>query len=307
MQTISFVIPVFRNEGSLALTYQKIISLFEEGLRNYQYEIIFVNDGSDDNSLAELLDIKAKDADRVTVLSFTRNFGQVPAIIAGFREAQGACLVNMSADLQDPPELIVEMVRHWEQQNKVVVAYRIGREDTALARLTSKVFYNLMKLSLPDMPAGGFDFVLLDRQAYTEFNAIEERNRFFQGDILWLGFGIKFLPYKRRKREIGRSQWTLAKKVKYFIDGWLNTSYLPIRFMSFVGMSTSVIGFLYLFYVVYARLFNKVPFRGYAFIVTLILVIGGLIMLMLGIIGEYTWRIYDETRDRKTYIIEKKY
>jgi polyisoprenyl-phosphate glycosyltransferase len=139
-------------------------------------------------------------------------------------------------------------------------------------------------------------------------NKFEEKNRFFQGDILWLGFGTKFLPYHRQKRTIGKSQWTISKKVKYFIDGVLNTSYVPIRMMSLLGMTTSLIGFIYALLITYGRLFLKSsPFQGWAPIMVLILIIGGLIMLMLGIIGEYIWRIYDEVRKRPNYIVKFKY
>ena len=145
----------------------------------------------------------------------------------------------------------------------------------------------------------------MDRAAIDVFAQLDERNRFFQGDILWMGFNIRFIPYKRLKRTIGKSQWSFSKKLKYFIDGSLNTSYLPIRFMSIAGVSVAVIGFLYALVVMYARFVNEVPFKGYAPIVILLLVIGGMIMLMLGIIGEYLWRIYDETRKRPIYIIKE--
>jgi dolichol-phosphate mannosyltransferase len=161
-----------------------------------------------------------------------------------------------------------------------------------------------MKIANPKMPEGGFDYVLLDRKPLDVFAEIDERNRFFQGDILWMGFNIKFIPYKRQKRTIGKSQWNFSKKLKYFIDGSLNTSYLPIRFMSIIGITTAILGFIYALIVAYARLINKVPFKGYAPIVILLLIIGGLIMIMLGIIGEYLWRVYDESRKRPVYIVK---
>jgi dolichol-phosphate mannosyltransferase len=304
---ISFVIPVFRNEGALLLTYQKLKKLFEQQLQNkYLYEIIFVNDGSDDNSINELLEIKNLDR-QVKIISFSRNFGQVPAIIAGFKESTGDCVVNMSADLQDPPELIIQMLQAWEQKNEIVICYRNDREDNFIANNTSKLFYGLMKYVNPKMPVGGFDFLLLDRKPVNEFNKIDERNRFFQGDILWLGYTIKFIPYKRQKRVIGKSQWSLSKKLKYFIDGLLNTSYIPIRLMSFLGIITAFVGFLYSLIIIYARIVHKTPFTGWAPIMIITLIIGGVIMIMLGIIGEYIWRIYDEARNRPIYIIKDKF
>jgi dolichol-phosphate mannosyltransferase len=298
---LSFVIPVFRNEGSIFPTYEKIKNLLIK--LNLDYEFIFVNDGSDDNSIFELVNIHNED-NKVKVLSFSRNFGQVPAIIAGMKEVTGDAAISLSADLQEPIELIESMITKWKAGNEIVICHRVDREDSFIANNTSAVFYKLIKISNPKMPKGGFDFLLIDKKALIYFNEIDERNRFFQGDILWLGFNTVFIPYNRLKRTIGKSQWTLSKKMKYFIDGLLNTSYVPIRLMSLIGIIISLLGFIYSFVITYNRFFNNTPFDGWAPIMILILIIGGLIMLMLGIIGEYVWRTYDETRKRPIYIIK---
>lgn len=301
---LSFVIPVFRNEGSITPTYQKLFDLVQS--LQVDYEFIFVNDGSDDNSIKELIALHEKDS-KVKVLSFSRNFGQVPAMIAGWKEVTGDSVITMSADLQEPIELIDEMITKWEAGNEIVICHRIDREDSFIANNTSLVFYKLMKYINPKMPKGGFDFLLIDKKALDILNQIDERNRFFQGDILWLGFNTAFIPYSRLKRTIGKSQWTLSKKLKYFIDGLLNTSYVPIRAMSLLGICFAMIGFIYSLVIAYSRFVNKTPFNGWAPIMILILIIGGLIMLMLGIIGEYVWRTYDETRKRPIYIIKDKF
>ncbi len=306
MKQISLVIPVFRNEGSLQPTYQQVLSLFKEQLTDFDYEFIFVNDGSDDNSMQELLQIRSADP-KVKVIDFTRNFGQVPAMVAGMKEASGQAIIAMSADLQDPVDLIAQMVSEWQHGNEIVICYRVDREDSIGANIASKFFYGLMKISNHRMPVGGFDFILLDETANEQLQKIDERNRFIQGDILWLGYNTKFIPYKRLKREIGKSQWTLAKKIKYFIDGFINTSYLPIRFISLLGFITALSGFIYALVIIYLRIVNETPFKGWAPIMVLLLIIGGIIMNMLGIIGEYIWRIYDESRKRPYYIIKKKY
>jgi dolichol-phosphate mannosyltransferase len=300
---ISFVIPVFRNAGSLEPTYLRIKNLF---LRlGYEGEIVFVNDGSDDNSQKELEALHQQDS-MVKVISFSRNFGQVAAITAGFRAASGECALLMSADLQDPIEKAEEMIQKWENGCEIAICFRAEREDSVFAMITSAFFYRLIKVALPKMPEGGFDFLLLDKKVLAEYNKLDERNRFFQGDILWLGFKVTFIPYSRQKRTIGKSQWSFSKKLKYFIDGLLNTSYIPIRLMSVFGLVTALTGFLYALLIVYERLIQKVPFSGWAPIMILILIIGGVIMLMLGIIGEYLWRSYDESRKRPLYIIDKK-
>lgn len=299
------MIPVYRNEGSILPTFNKIKELFLETKLKYQF--IFINDGSDDNSLNELQSVFLSDKANVKVISFSRNFGQVPAVIAGFKEASGDAVIMMSADLQEPIELIGQMIQKWETGSEIVICNRIDREDSYLANITSSFFYKLMKSVNPKMPRGGFDFLLLDRKALDVFNSIDERNRFIQGDFLWLGFALTFIPYKRLKRSIGKSQWTLKKKIKYFIDGFLTTSYTPIRIMSLMGLITAFGGFLYALVILYYKLFKDLPFDGWAPIMILILIIGGLIMLMLGIIGEYIWRTYDETRKRPIYIIKEKY
>lgn len=305
MKKISFILPVFRNKGSIGITCSMIAELFQTQLPELQLEILLVNDGSDDGSWEEIVAL-CEQYPYIKGMSFSRNFGQVPAIIAGTQHCTGDAAVIMSADLQDPVSLIADMISAWKEHSEIVICYRIDREDSAVARLTSSIFYRFMKIANPKIPKGGFDFVLLDRKAIDVFAGIDERNRFFQGDILWMGFNIKFIPYKRLKRTIGKSQWSFSKKLKYFIDGSLNTSYLPIRFMSVAGISIALLGFVYALVVVYLRLMNDVPFKGYAPILILLLVIGGMIMIMLGIIGEYLWRIYDETRKRPVYLVKDK-
>jgi glycosyltransferase involved in cell wall biosynthesis len=270
------------------------------------YEFVFINDGSDDNSLQELISLYESDS-KVKIINFSRNFGQVSAIVAGYKEVVGNVVVNMSADLQEPVSLIEEMINKWKAGNEIVICHRIDREDSFIANNASKVFYKLMKYVNPKMPKGGFDFILMDKKVIDGLNQIDERNRFLQGDILWMGFNVAFIPYNRLKRTIGKSQWTLSKKLKYFIDGLLNTSYIPIRMMSLLGIIISFLGFIYAVVIAYNRFINNTPFDGWAPIMILILIIGGLIMLMLGIIGEYVWRTYDETRKRPLYIIKDKF
>lgn len=302
---ISFVIPVYMNEKEITFTFNAIKNLFETIQTKFDFEILFVNDGSRDQSLQEIKSLKQNYNNRVKYISFSRNFGQVPAIIAGIRHCKGDCAVVISADLQDPIDLVLSMIENWFRGNEIVVGFRTDREDGFLSKITSRFFYRLMKVGNPLMPEGGFDCVLLGKKAIGEFNKIDERNRFFQSDILWLGFGIKFIPYKRLKRKIGKSRWTIGKKIKYFLDGTLNTSYFIIRIFSFLGLITALSGFLYSLLIVYNRFMHKTPFTGWSPIMIVILLIGGLIMLMLGIIGEYLWRIYDEVRNRELYVIDE--
>jgi dolichol-phosphate mannosyltransferase len=302
---VSFIIPVYGNQGSIKPTFDDIANLFERKLVNFQFEVVFVNDCSFDQSIDEIKNLR-KEHSNVKYISFSRNFGQVSAIIAGARHCSGDIAVIMSADRQDPVSLVEDMIKEWQNGNKIVIGTRIDREDKWFSKFTSNVFYSLMNMANKKIPKGGFDFVLMDRVALDEYNSIDERNRFFQGDVLWLGFPVKFLQYTRLERKIGKSQWSFSKKIKYFIDGLLNTSYFPIRIFSLLGLFTSFSGFIYAIVIVCNRFFNNTPFKGWAPIMILILLIGGMIMLMLGIIGEYIWRIYDEVRNRKVYIIQEK-
>ena len=194
---ISILIPVFRNEGSIIITYEKVKELIIN--LKYEYEFVFVNDGSDDNSQKELFSLYQRDS-KVKVLTFSRNFGQVVAIIAGLKEIAGDAVIIMSADLQEPISLIESMIIKWQLQNEIVICNRIDREDSFIANNASKLFYKMMQYVNPKMPKGGFDFFLIDKKAVDVLNQIDERNRFFQGDILWLGFNVAFIPYSRLKR-----------------------------------------------------------------------------------------------------------
>lgn len=302
MKIISFVVPVFRNERAVTLTYQKLVAMSQADLPSYGREFVFVDDGSDDGSLAELLRLRASDS-TVRIVSFTRNFGQMAAIQAGLKHASGDVIMHLSADLQDPVELIPQMVREFEAGNELVVAYRASREDKWSARLTSRLFYAIVRMSFPQMPAGGFDYVLMGRRVVDSFNQLEVRNRFFQGDLLWLGYKTTFIPYTRARRTIGRSQYTFAKRLKNSLDAILDSSYLPIRFISLFGAVTAFAGFAYAINIVYWRIFHETPFEGWAPLMILVLVIGGVLMLMLGLVGEYVWRIYDEVKRKPNYIV----
>ncbi|MBK7380886.1 MAG: hypothetical protein IPJ03_18180 [Ignavibacteriales bacterium] len=189
-----------------------------------------------------------------------------------------------------------------------IVILRESREESYFRRKTSSIFYKLIKhLSFKEMPPGGFDFVLISDKVKKALLNNSESNPFWQGQILSLGYKPKFIPYTRLKREFGISRWTFSKKLKYLIDGVLNYSYLPVRFMSLFGLIVALAGFIYAIYIAIARIFGNVPFTGWAPIMILVLVLSGFQMLMLGIIGEYLWRTLDQVRNRPPYIIEKIY
>ena len=305
----SIIIPVYYNEGSIEKTFNALYEKVISANKDLTCELIFIDDGSKDNSFNEILKLKETHPDLVKIIKFTRNFGQVSAIAAGYQYAEGECLINISADLQDPPELINEMLNYYFKDGyEIVIGTRESRDESYFRRKTSDIFYNLIKkLSFSEMPSGGFDYALISSKVKKIIFERKESNPFWQGQILWTGFKIKYVQYQRKKREIGSSRWTFSKKIKYLIDGVTSYSYAPLRLMSVIGSTIALIGFLYAVDIVYARIFGNVPFTGWAPIMIIILVLSGIQMLMIGIVGEYLWRVLDQVRNRQPYIIEKIY
>jgi polyisoprenyl-phosphate glycosyltransferase len=302
---VSFVVAVYQNEKAISITHEKISSVMLSEMPEIDYEFVFVDDGSTDDSLAEIRSLREQDS-RIKVISFTRNFGQMAAMLAGFKDATGDAVINISADLQDPVSLIPQMIEMWRQNSEIVICYRTDRSDPLLAKLFSRLAYGVLRISMPQIPPGGFDFVLMDRKVMDAFNSIDVRHRFFQGDLLWAGFRTSFIPYVRLKRTIGKSQYNFSKKLKNFLDAILDSSYLPIRFISALGFLTSVLGVIYSGDIFVSWLLGNSQVKGWAPIMIAILLVGGMIMVMLGVIGEYVWRIYEEVRKRPNYIIRDK-
>lgn len=303
MTKISVCFAVYQNEGSLTPLYERMAHELKTNFPDYDYELLFVNDGSRDNSLSELLSLKERD-NKIKIINFSRNFGQMAAILAGWENATGDCVINMAADLQDPPEQCTLMLKEWQQGNDIVISYRNTHGTSSSRKATSRLFYKMM---LPNVPPGGFDFALIGRVPMNAINSLKEKNRFYQYDILWAGFKTKFIPYDKQERKIGKSQYNFIKRFRNFYSAFLNVSYFPLRLLTTIGGLTAASGFLYAITIVWAYFVNKTPFQGWAPIMILILVIGGLIMLMLGVLGEYIWRILDEVKNRPNYIIEKRY
>jgi len=303
----SVVIPVYFNAGSLRPTFNKVSEVLEKHSFVKIYEIIFVDDGSGDASYQEMLEMKNAYPDVVKLIKFTRNFGQLAAIKAGYYYAKGNCIINISADLQDPPELISQMLDEYYYNGiQIVVCTREDREESWYRKTTSRFFYMAMqKLTFPNMPSGGFDFTLVSKLVVNSFSKNFEANNFWQGQILWTGYPVKFIPYKRIKREIGTSRWTFSKKIKYLLDGVMAYSYFPLRFVTVAGIVIFLLGLIYAITIVMMYFMGNVPFKGWAPIMILVLVLAGIQMLMLGIIGEYLWRTLDQVRGRPDFLIEK--
>lgn len=301
---ISIVVPVYNNFGTLTKTFDQIQHEFITHLFHHRFEVIFINDGSHDQSQAELLELKSRHSE-VKVLKFTRNFGQNAAMAAGNRQAKGDCLINISADLQDPIELMPKMVSKWEEGYKVVACVRQGRDESIFRRVPSNLFYRFLRLSVPSYPKEGFDYFLIDRAVLDIINPYSNRNSFMLLDILDTGYAPFSIPYRRLDRAVGKSGYTFLRRVKALFDNVVNSSYLPIRLMSLFGFVTAFVGFIYACMVAYSRLTGKFDIPGYTPVVCLILITSGVNMLMMGMIGEYLWRAFDEIKRRPDYVIQE--
>ncbi len=307
MKTLSVVIPVYFNEGSLPPLFVKLKEV-EAALaqQSVALELIFVDDGSGDNSFAELLKIKEQRA-ATKVIKLTRNFGAIRALKAGMEHITGDCFVFLAADLQDPPELILEMLGHWLAGSQLVIAVRESREDPWHTKFFAAVYYWLLhRFVLPGFPSGGFDIALMDRVILQPL-LNSSKSMYIPLLVYWLGYKPVVVSYKRLKREHGRSRWTFAKKFTAFLDVMLGFSPTPIRFISGVGVVVSALSFSYGVLVVINAMLGNVHQAGFASIIALITFLLGLIIIMLGVIGEYLLRLSNEANKRPEFVVEKVY
>lgn len=300
---MSIVIPVYYNEDNLELLYddlkKKIIDVID-----YEYELVIVNDGSKDNSYEVMKNLAERD-EHVKIISLSRNFGSHAAILCGLAKCTGDCAVVKAADLQEPTELILEMVDRWKNGSNVVLAVRKGREEGRGQTLFANMYYNMVrKTALPEMPKGGFDVYLLDRKVIDVVMALDERNSALTGQILWSGFRTDKVYYTRLAREVGTSRWTLKKKIRLVTDTLFSFSTLPIKMVTLVG-SFSFAGSLIWALCVFAfKILGLIDVSGWTTLFIFQLFSFGVLMMTLGILGEYLWRTFDASRNRPPYIIE---
>ena len=306
-KTLSIVVPVYFNEANLPDTIPQLLAL-TDGLPGYDLELVFVDDGSQDRSIEILLDARKQFPNQIKVVKLTRNFGAMAALQAGLTVATGDCVGVIAADLQDPPELFVEMTRHWEQGVKAIFAVRSNREESFLQKSFSNLYYAMInRYAVPGYPPGGFDFFLVDRQIVEEVNKIREKNTNLMTLIFWLGYQTILIPYTRRKRIKGKSRWTLSKKMKLFIDTFVSFSYFPIRLFSFFGIVYAVLSFSYGAIIFISWLIYGAVVQGWVPMMIILTFTAGLQMTLLGILGEYLWRTLDETRGRPMFVIDMIY
>jgi glycosyltransferase involved in cell wall biosynthesis len=300
----SVVVPVFNEEKVLAEMYQRLHVVMKS--LQQPYEIIFVNDGSSDRTCS-ILDELCRCDRCVRIIEFAKNFGHQTAITAGMDYSQGEAVVVIDADLQDPPEVIPDMIARWEEGYDVVYGKRRERQgETFFKKLSAALFYRVMrKMTDVDIPVDTGDFRLIDRRVCDALKSIKERNRYIRGIISWLGFRQIGVDFCREKRFAGETKYPLRKMLRFAFDAITSFSFKPLKLSSYLGILLSVFSFAYLLIVLYRKLFTDHVVDGWASSMMISLFFNGIVLMMLGIAGEYIGRIYDETKGRPLYVVRQ--
>lgn len=300
----SIVVPVYQNAANLPDTVPRLLTL-QDRLLDFDLEIVFVDDGSADGSLQALHRFQRENPSVITIVKLTRNFGQLAAINVGLSTARGACVGIISADLQDPCELFVDLIDAWRKGAKLVIAERAVRYGNPVSNFFSNMFWWLVsKLAVPGFPPGGFDFCLLDR------TLVEDAVRCSQAHInpfvtlAYFGYPEHRIPYTRQNRTKGRSQWTLFKKVDLMLGTLFSFTSVPIKSFIYLGFFISFLSMIYMVYVVFGVFIYGTPVAGWPTLAVLITFFGGISILFLGIIGEYVWQIVVQTRRRPEAVVD---
>lgn len=302
---LSIIIPVYYNEENLKVLYEDIKKKLIYAI-DYEYEILMIDDGSKDNSYKAMKELSAEDSN-IKIFKLSRNFGSHSAILCGLENSTGDCAVIKAADLQEPTEIILDMVKEWQKGNNVVLAIRKDREEKKSVTFFANLYYWLVrKTALKNMPENGFDIYLIDRKVIKVLSLLDVNNSALTGQILWSGFKTGYVEYTRKTREIGNSKWTLQKKIKLVSDTLFSFSTLPITVVEIIGTISFIGAIVWALTVLVFKLLGKIDVTGWTTLFIFSLFSFGIIMLTLGILGEYLWRTFDSSRKRPTYIIEDK-
>ena len=305
MKKISLVFPVYNEEQVLPSLFDRVQRIVEQ--LDYEFEVIFVNDGSQDNSLPLMKGFHQKDS-RFKVIDLSRNFGHQIAITAGIDFATGDAVVLLDADLQDPPELLPQFLEKWQEGYQVVYAVRRSRKEHLLKRMSYSLFYRILqKISDISIPLDSGDFCLMDRVVVDSLKSMQERNRFVRGLRSWVGFRQTGLEYDRDKRHSGDVKYTFPKLMKLALNGIFSFSYFPLQIASYTGFIVSGVSFLGILVYLYKKLIIGGEPQGFPTLVIVVLFLGGIQLISLGVIGEYIGRIYDEVKQRPTYVVRETY
>jgi polyisoprenyl-phosphate glycosyltransferase len=301
---VTIVIPVYNEAEVLPTLYDRLTRVLEGLVESY--EIIFVNDGSQDDSALFLRDFQARDA-RVKFLNFSRNFGHQIAITAGLDYSSGQAVVVMDADLQDPPEVIPQLIKQWRKGYDIVFAVRAKRQGEGFfKRATAAIFYRLFRcMTATEIPLDAGDFRLMSQRAVEALQSIRERNRFIRGLAGWIGFRQTSVTYVRDVRQAGETKYPLKKMLRFALNGLMSFSLVPLQLASYLGFLISSIGFFYIVYAIGLKLFTDRVVLGWTSVMVAVLFLGGVQLVSLGIIGEYIGRIYEEVKQRPLYVVDE--
>ncbi|MCC6730184.1 MAG: glycosyltransferase family 2 protein [Chthonomonadales bacterium] len=301
---LSIVIPFLNEADNIPRLHERLCAVARR-LEGDEVEIVLVDDGSTDGSIDAIRALPAA-GPTLRVVRLSRNFGSHAAIAAGVSHATGDVLTFLSADLQDPPELLLDMLARWREGHEIVWATRVSRKDPLSTRLFARAYYTLMRrYALPQMPIGGVDLCMVDRRVVQSLGNLQERNSNVFCLLMWAGYTQCVIPYHREERRSGRSKWSVAKKIKLFIDSFVAFSFLPMRLISALGGALSVAGLAYAAYIVTRALFYGSAVHGWASLMVVLLLCSGVQLLMLGILSEYLWRSLDASRNRPVYIVRE--
>jgi polyisoprenyl-phosphate glycosyltransferase len=306
--TFSIVAPIYNEVDNINLLHERVSAVMN-GLGE-PWELVLVNDGSSDGSAEALNALHEQDPEHVCVVHFSRNFGHAIAVTAGMDHATGQAVVLIDADLQDPPEIIPELIAQWRAGYKVVYAVRAEREgESWFKRATASLFYRLLqRITNVGIPLDTGDFRLMDRHVVSAINTMREQHRFVRGMVSWVGFDQTGVTYRRHKRHAGETKYTFAKMMRLAWDGVTSFSYFPLQLATYLGFFVGLLSALAILVVVYLRIFaraNTVPLEGQATTLVMVLFLGSVQLLSLGIIGEYLGRIYNEVKGRPLYIVRE--
>ena len=302
---ISIIIPIYNEKENLRLLYSRLVNV-SSIITDHHFEIVFVDDCSSDGTYGILKELIEKDQ-QVQIIRFARNCGSHAAVSAGLKFCRGDAAVMIAADLQDPPEIIPDLIAKWEKGFRVVWGVRNNREgENVITRAFSRLFYFLMNhLTDITQPAMGADVFLVDRKVIEAVKQSPEKNSSIYMLIGWLGFSQTSIEYTKEARHFGKSKWGISKRLKLFFDSLISFSYVPLRLMSFSGCVVALIGLIYGTEIFIEALVKKTAVAGWTSLMIIVLIMGGMQMVMMGMLGEYLWRTYDETRGRPKYVIEK--
>jgi dolichol-phosphate mannosyltransferase len=299
---LSLLIPVLNEEENIQLLVPAVDEAFAS-VPAVQLEFVFVDDGSRDSTYRILAGFAARDP-RIKVIRFSRNFGSHAALLAAFTHCTGDVASYLAADLQDPPAVLIQMLQQWREGAPVVWGQRIQRDEPLSQRLFAQLYYQLMRrYALPQIPAGGLDICMIDRKVINAIVDMREKNTSIFGLVLWAGFPQAFVSYDRRHRQRGTSRWTLGKKFKLVVDSFVAFSFAPIRLVTYLGLIFAFLGFGYGALTITRALLGYTAIQGWASLITVVVFLSGVQLLMLGIVAEYLWRTFDETRSRPPFVV----